>query len=261
MIHPRSVEVIGIRLYSGTLLSAVDHVLDEVVKGAEPKNLCISATGAHGIIEAKKNPSFKDQLNHFYMNLPDGMPGVWVGRLKGASEMERGYGPDFFKYVMERSAGRPVNHFFCGGKEGVAGKLRDVCREKFGNTNVTGIYTPPFKKVDEFDYSGIAEKINQSGADIVWIGISTPKQEEFAARLSRYTRVHFLITVGAAFDFHIGNVKQAPAWIQKAGLEWFFRLCMEPGRLYKRYLDIVPRFLWFSCLDLWKNKVKSRRSD
>lgn len=245
-----------VSLYSLSIKDAVKEIIEGCTN--QQNNFCISATGAHGIITAKKNPDFKELLNSFYLNLPDGKPGVWVGRLKGAKQMERCYGPDFFAACMKESADKDIKHFLCGGKDGVADKLKKACETKFGNQNIGGTFCPPFKKVDEYDYKGIADRINESGADIVWIGISTPKQEQFAWRLSKYTNVHFLITVGAAFDFHIGKVRQAPSWMQKAGLEWLFRFIMEPKRLWKRYLEIVPLFLYYSTLDLIKWKFKKR---
>lgn len=243
-------EILGIRMYNLDIPSIVTEII-LVCSGNKPReNRCISATGAHGMITARKDEGFKNILNSFYANLPDGMPGVWVGKLKGEKAMKRCYGPDFFAETIEATAKREVKHFFCGGNEGVADELKISCREKFGNHHITGTYCPPFSAVEEYDYKGIARRINQSEADIVWVGISTPKQEKFAKNLSKYTDVHFLVTVGAAFDFHTGRLKQAPPWMQKYGLEWLFRLLAEPGRLYKRYFEIVPKFLIFSLGDL-----------
>lgn len=252
-----NVSVSGIPLYALSMQYAIDKLI-KVCEKSHRENLCVSATGAHGIVTAQKEPSFKKLLNKFYMNLPDGMPSVWMGWAKGCMKMERCYGPDFFAGLMESSADTSVTHYLCGGREGVAVELKNACEEKFGNHNIVGTFSPPFKDVDDFNYQEIAKHINYSGADIVWIGISTPKQEEFAWRLSNYTNVHFLITVGAAFDFHIGNVQQAPSWMQAAGLEWFFRLCMEPRRLWKRDLEVIPLFLYYSIIDLAKFKTKSK---
>ncbi|MEX2600427.1 MAG: WecB/TagA/CpsF family glycosyltransferase [Balneolaceae bacterium] len=249
-----TVSIAGIPFYAGSIPDAIVHIQD-ICSGSEPRlNRCVSASGAHGVVHARRNRGFHDLLNTFYMNLPDGMPCVWVGRAKGAREMRRCYGPDVFKDMMKASAGRDVNHFLCGGGEGVAEKLRQACRNSFGNHNISGIYTPPFAAVDEFDYEEIARNINSSKADLVWIGISTPKQEMFAARLAEYTDVHFLVTVGAAFDFHIGNIRQAPGWMQRIGLEWFFRLLIEPRRLWKRYAVAVPMFILYAVGDLLKSK-------
>lgn len=245
-----TIAVVDVPLFAGNIDAAVEHLISVVVGPQARQNLCISSTGAHGIVYAQKDPDFKRLLHSFYLNLPDGMPGVWVGKIKGAHQIRRCYGPDFFAEAMKRTADREISHFLCGGMDGVAERLKISCREKFGNDRVVGTYCPPFKPVEEFDYRSIAEIINESGADIVWIGLSTPKQEQFAARLAPHLDVHFLVTVGAAFDFHIGEVRQAPDRIQKLGLEWLFRLVVEPRRLFKRYAEVVPSFLYYSVLDL-----------
>ena len=128
-------------------------------------------------------------------------------------------------------------------KPGVAEELKNVCGQTFNNNNIEGFYSPPFREMSDDEMKGFRKKFNNKNTDIVWIGLSTPKQEIFAYRLSKYTKVHFIITVGAAFDFYTGKVKQAPKYIQKAGLEWLFRLLMEPKRLWKRYFEIVPLFI------------------
>lgn len=250
MTDVRTIEILGVRMYAKDIRSFVDHVRETVLSNPSKKNRCVSATGAHGIVESKKSQNFKELLNQFYANLPDGMPGVWVGRSKGAKKMRRCYGPDFFAEMMRSSAHQKIQHYLCGGAEGVAEKLKEACASKFNNKKIVGTYCPPFKEVEEYDYRGIAEQINATGADIVWVGISTPKQEQFAKHLSEFTDVHFLVTVGAAFDFHIGRVKQAPGWMQKFGLEWLYRLSVEPRRLYKRYFEIVPKFLFYSVIDV-----------
>ncbi|NCT95710.1 MAG: WecB/TagA/CpsF family glycosyltransferase, partial [Chitinophagaceae bacterium] len=130
---------------------------------------------------------------------------------------------------------------------------------RFGNQQVTGIYCPPFREMSEAEMQELGQRILDSGAHIVWVGLSTPKQELFAQRLSAYLQNVYLITVGAAFDFHTDQVKQAPRWVQKAGLEWFFRLLMEPKRLYKRYFKVVPLFIWLNMkefLDIYIYKKK-----
>lgn len=259
MRHDDTIEVLGVQMYNKDLETFLNHVLDVISKVSPQSNRCVSATGAHGIIHAIKHATYKELLNGFYANLPDGMPAVWVGRTKGANEMQRCYGPDLFAGLMKISADKNIKHFLCGGKEGVAEKLKNACAIKFGNKNIVGSYCPPFKKVDEYDYEEIAEKINKSGTDIVWVGISTPKQEQFAKGLAEYTNTHFLITVGAAFDFHIGQLHQAPSWMQKVGLEWFFRLLVEPRRLFKRYLEIVPAFLFYGIKDVYKHKTSAHR--
>lgn len=254
------VEVLGIPLYDKNLSGAVDALMDITFSEKKACNFCVSATGAHGIIEAYTNTEFKNTLERFYMNLPDGMSGVWIGRLKGAREMRRCYGPDLFEALITRTAGTVIKHFFCGGKEGVATALKTACEKKFSNTNIAGVFTPPFREMTDAEMEALGQQITASGAHIVWIGLSTPKQEVFAARLVKYTNVYLVITVGAAFDFHTGRVKQAPTWVQKIGLEWFFRLLMEPKRLYKRYFRIVPMFIWLNMKEFADFYIRKKRN-
>ncbi len=250
-------KILGIPIFSETFQRAVDHVINRALIDHARANRLVSLTGAHGLVYSQKTPLVAAVLRAFYLNLPDGMPGVWVGRhLKGAPQMERGRGPDFFAAVMAQSASKPIKHFFCGGKEGVADQLKSACAQKFGNTQVVGTYCPPFREMSDEELRNLGATINATGADIVWMGLSTPKQEIFAQRLGRFTRVHFLVCVGAAFDFHIGAVREAPLFLQKMGMEWAFRLAMEPRRLYRRYAEIVPAFIYYNVVDLIKGEEK-----
>lgn len=246
--------VLGVHIYSHELSYAVKKVVDDCVTVPIRSSRCISATGAHGLVIAKQNPNFNNILKIFYWNLPDGMPLVWMGHLRGYKSMQRCYGPDFFKMVMIESANKPVNHFFCGGKEGVADELKRVAEEKWGNNNVVGTYSPPFRSLTNDEYYSLGKHIVDLDVHFVWIGLSTPKQEIFADALASRINVCYIATVGAAFDFHTERVKQAPKWIQKIGMEWFYRLCMEPRRLFKRYLEIVPKFIIFAIADLFKKQ-------
>jgi N-acetylglucosaminyldiphosphoundecaprenol N-acetyl-beta-D-mannosaminyltransferase len=244
-------KVLDISLYDAGLSEAVKGILSRCEPSWPRDNKCVSATGAHGLVTAFKEPDFKQVLNSFYWNLPDGMPGVWIGKLKGAKQMTRCYGPDVFKHVFEGSANLTINHFLCGGQEGVADELKAAVGQKFGNYRVTGTFCPPFREMTDNEFRVLAKTINSSGANIVWVGLSTPKQERFARRLAQWTNVNFIVTVGAAFDFHTDRVIQAPGWMQKASLEWFFRLITEPKRLYKRYLEVVPLFIFLNLKEVF----------
>jgi N-acetylglucosaminyldiphosphoundecaprenol N-acetyl-beta-D-mannosaminyltransferase len=248
------INVLKIPLYDDTLSSSVASLITTCLEQKEKTNRCVSATDAHGLVYAQKNEEFAYILKNFYWRLPDGMPSVWIGRLKGAKNMERCYGPDFFKDVMIISAGKPIKHYLCGGKDGVAEKLKKACGARFNNFNVVGTYCPPFRAMTEDEMATLADDVNYRNADVVWLGLSSPKQEFFAAQLARFTTVHFIVTVGAAFDFHTDMVAQAPKIIQKMGLEWFFRLCMEPKRLYKRYAEVVPMFIYYNVKEYLSRK-------
>ena len=250
------VEVLDIPMFEYDIPTAISEVEQICLKEGSPRvSRCISATGASGMIYAKHNKQFKDILQSFFMNLPDGMPTVWVGKAKGAKRMDRCYGPDFFKDLMTSSASKPINHFLCGGQPGVANLLRETCERSFKNYNIKGVYTPPFREMTDEELEELGSTINALKVDVVWIGISTPKQELLANRLRKFANVHFIVTVGAAFDFHTGRVKQAPKWVQRNGLEWLFRLIQEPKRLYKRYFTIVPLFILYNVSELLTKAV------
>jgi len=249
-----------IPIYERDLSSAVQEFvasLDSSFNDTKPI-CCISATGAHGLVEAHKDAAFKSVLSSFYWNFPDGMPLVWWGRLKGHSTMDRCYGPDFFAAIIQATSELEVAHFFCGGKPEVAAELKQAVAFKFGNKRVSGTYCPPFSPMQEQDWDNLVTKINESAAQIIWIGLSTPKQEKFAFELAKRIKVRYIITVGAAFDFHTCRLAQAPRWMQRSGLEWFYRLCKEPRRLWKRYIEIVPKFAMLAGADLIKHYLRKR---
>lgn len=252
-------KVLGIELYDRDIPKATNDLIS-IIESEPRANRCVSATGAHGLVYARQHPAFFQTLSGFFWNLPDGMPGVWIGRMKGAEGMKRCYGPAFFKHVLTCTRNLKIAHFLCGGKDGVAEELRRACAEKFGNVNIVGTYCPPFREMTPDEWVNLGEKIDQSGADIVWIGLSTPKQEQFAEKLAGFCRVHFIVTVGAAFDFHTDKIKFAPSWMQQAGLEWFFRLLSEPKRLYKRYFTVVPLFIFLNILDAWQILINRRKA-
>lgn len=228
------------------------NTLIKTINNKQASNYLVSATSVHGIVYANKNLAFKNTLNNFYCNLPDGMPLTWIGHTKGRKLMTRCTGLDTFQTVMSSSAKHEINHFFCGGKEGIAIELQKASAIKLGNSNVVGTFSPPFREMTQEEFKNLGTLINSSGANLVWIGLSTPKQEIFAMELSKYINVNYIITVGAVFDFFTNNLQRAPQWIQKIGLEWLYRLCKEPRRLFKRYAEIVPMFIWLNLKSIFK---------
>jgi N-acetylglucosaminyldiphosphoundecaprenol N-acetyl-beta-D-mannosaminyltransferase len=232
------------------------HLIKQKCMDNEDKNsYCISATSVHGIIESRKNPEFNQILNKFFINLPDGRPLAVVGHFKGASTMKQLTGPDFFEMVMRTTAREKINHYFCGGRKGVAERLKLECARKFLNNKVVGTFCPPFRSMSDEEIIDLASKINEHDVHILWIGLSTPKQELFAYRISKYVKIHFIITVGAAFDFHCGNLCKAPMIMRWLYLEWLYRLFLEPKRLMKRYCYIVPRFIFHAMIDIAYSKL------
>lgn len=242
-------DVLGVPIFDGT----IEDLIDIIIREKPQETRCISFSGAHGLVESESDNSFKAVLKSFYLNLADGMPLVWVSKLKGAKKIMRSFGPFFFRECIMRTSDCQIKHFFCGGQEGVAESLKKVAEIKFNNTNVIATFTPPFKKVEEFDYEQIAKSINKHNPDVIWIGLSTPKQEKFALRLRTHVNASYIFTVGAAFDYFTNpKLKFAPIWIQNIGFEWLFRLIQEPKRLTKRYIKIVPLFIFYNIREIFK---------
>ncbi len=250
----------NIPIFTGNSKNAVSNILEILYTESTNSNQskCISATSAHGLVEAYNHSSFKIILQQFYFNLPDGMPLVWWGLMKGQKGIGRCYGPEIFSSIICATSSSKVRHFFCGGRQGVAEELKRAVYLKWGNKNVVGTYTPPFTDMTEEDWKILVNDVECSGTDVIWIGLSTPKQEKFAFKLSKLVNVKFIITVGAAFDFHTDRLEQAPNWMQRAGLEWFFRLIKEPFRLWGRYAEIVPKFALLAGIDLLKYYLQKR---
>jgi N-acetylglucosaminyldiphosphoundecaprenol N-acetyl-beta-D-mannosaminyltransferase len=176
------------------------------------------------------------------MVVPDGTPLVWLGLLKGHS-VSRVCGPDLMDYVMREREAPLLRHYLYGGRPGVVEQLRDSFRRKYPSVQIVGAGTPPFRSLTTLELAAVAHSVNSSGADLVWIGISSPKQEYLMSELAPLVGAT-LIGVGAAFDFHSGRIRRAPVLMQRIGMEWFHRLVSEPSRLWRRYLVMAPRFLF-----------------
>jgi N-acetylglucosaminyldiphosphoundecaprenol N-acetyl-beta-D-mannosaminyltransferase len=237
----RRVNVLGIGLSAINLdlaLSTIAAALERKTKGY----VCV--TGVHGVMEAQADPELRSILNHAFLNTPDGIPMVWVGRLRGFRDMRRVYGPDLMLLLCEFTKDKPFTHFLYGGADGVAQELKRRLEQKFPGIKIVGTYTPPFRPLNATEEVELANTISSLKPDVIWVGLSTPKQEKFMARYWQKLDATLMFGVGAAFDFHAGRVRQAPRWMQRSGLEWFFRLCCEPRRLWRRYFSNNPRFIW-----------------
>jgi len=234
------VNVLGVGISVINLQTALAAIADAV--GQRRKGY-ICVTGVHGVMEAQKDEKFRKILNQAFLCTPDGMPMVWAGKLHGHRAMRRVYGPDLMLDVCAWSKKKPCRHFFFGGAPGAAEQLRDRLIARFPDLQVVGCHAPPFRPLEAAEKMQLQEMIRAARPDILWVGLSTPKQERFMAEFLPQLEVTLMIGVGAAFDFHAGRVKQAPRWMQRSGLEWFYRLSREPRRLAMRYLRNNPLFL------------------
>ncbi|HEY5044213.1 MAG TPA: WecB/TagA/CpsF family glycosyltransferase [Verrucomicrobiae bacterium] len=236
----KRVNVLGVGVSVLNLRTALDAIA-EAVRARRKGYICV--TGVHGVMEAQADAAFKDILNGAFLCTPDGMPMVWTGKLRGHREMSRVYGPDLMLDVCAWSETSGAKHFFYGGADGVVERLAEKLKAKFPKLEIVGMFTPPFRALNAEEEKKLREQVAAAKPDIFWVGLSTPKQEKFMAEFLPKLDVTLMIGVGAAFDFHSGRVKQAPRWMQRSGLEWFYRLCLEPRRLAKRYFRNNPLFL------------------
>ena len=234
------VNVLGVGVSVLNLQTALAAIADAV---RQKRKGYICVTGVHGVMEAQNDENFRAILNQAFLCTPDGMPMVWMGKIHGHSEMRRVYGPDLMLEVCAWSEKNQCRHFFFGGANGVADKLAEKLKARFPKMQIVGTFTPPFRPLNPAEEKELREKIRVARPDILWVGLSTPKQEKFMAEFSPTLEATLTIGVGAAFDFHSGRIKQAPRWMQRSGLEWFYRLCTEPRRLARRYFKNNPLFV------------------
>jgi N-acetylglucosaminyldiphosphoundecaprenol N-acetyl-beta-D-mannosaminyltransferase len=210
----------------------------------------VCLTGVHGIMEAQRDPSLKSIFAKALLVAPDGMPTVWMGHLQGRPAMQRVFGPDLMVDIIGRVEFRDCIHFFCGGELGVAERLRDEMLRRFPWVQIAGTYSPPFRSMTTLEESELQAKVRSLRPDIIWVGLSTPKQERFMARYLPLLDTKLMIGVGAAFLFHTGAIQDSPKWVKHAGLQWLHRLLQEPYRLWKRYLLNIPSFIFCALLQL-----------
>lgn len=207
----------------------------------------------HTVMEAFDDASFMALVNKADLVVPDGMPLVWMLRLMGHRLKDRVYGPTLTLRVLEAAEREHVPVGFFGGKPGALNALVRNMGERFPRLDIAYRNSPPFRELTQFENDQVARDINASGARILFVGLGCPRQERWmAAQKGRVRAV--MLGVGAAFDFHAGTLRQAPRWMQDKGLEWLFRLGVEPRRLWGRYLKNNPRFVFYSILQLLRLK-------
>ena len=238
-------DVLGVPVSVTSLADASDTIL-QWAADARGRFVCIR--DVHGVMRARKDAELLRLHFQADMVTPDGMPLVLLGKVKGHS-VERTCGADLMEDVCRRSPARRIKHYFYGGNEGVAERMKAKFEERFPGIEIAGHETPPFRPQTAEEDEATVERIRKSGADVVWVGLSTPKQEQWMRQhVDRVPAT--LIGVGAAYDFHTGAIRRAPVWMQRNTLEWLHRLISEPRRLWRRYLIMAPKFLVLATLDV-----------
>ncbi len=243
----QKVNILGIGVSPINMQDALQAIAHWVQNG-EQQYICV--TSVNGIMESQKNHALCAIHDNAGLVTPDGMPLVWLSRWHGYKDVSRVYGPDLMLAVCQESLMQGYRHFLYGGAEGIPELLAEQLQARFAGLDIVGMYSPPFRPLTAVEDAAIIAQIKQSGADIVWVGLSTPKQEKWMAEHVGKLDTAVLIGVGAAFDFHAGVKKQAPRWLQRSGMEWLFRLLTEPRRLWRRYLIYNPQFVALVLLQL-----------
>jgi len=216
----------------------------------------ITVTGMHGVMEAHHDAEFRQVLDAADLNVPDGMPLVWLARLRGHRLARRVYGPELMSAVCDDGVARGYRHFLYGGGPTIAEKLADVLCARFPGISIVGTYSPSFGPVSPDEDRAQIEIINKSQADVVWVGLSTSKQERWMFEHRDQLGASVLVGVGAAFDFHTGTKQQAPQWMREHGLEWLFRLLQEPRRLWRRYFIYGGQFAWLAGVEEFRRRLR-----
>jgi N-acetylglucosaminyldiphosphoundecaprenol N-acetyl-beta-D-mannosaminyltransferase len=238
---PKTVDVLGVPL----ALTDYDEMLDWIdgmVASHRRGFLC--ACNVHTVMASREDKVLRSSLMSSSFNVPDGQPLVWAINALGHSLTNRVYGPELMSRACERATEREHRFYLYGGRnQGALVQLALNLRHRHEGVKIVGGYSPPHRPLTVEERAAVADEINHSQADVVWVGIGVPKQEKWMAEMRPLLNAPVLIGVGAAFDFHAGLVPQAPNWIQESGLEWAYRLVHEPRRLWKRYLRYNPMFV------------------
>jgi N-acetylglucosaminyldiphosphoundecaprenol N-acetyl-beta-D-mannosaminyltransferase len=247
----------------GTPLALTDYErtldwIDAAVALGAREYLCVAAV--HTVMESREDAALREAVDDAAFTVPDGQPLVWALRALGHEIDARVYGPELMDRACARAVRSGQRHYLYGGRSDKAlAQLAANLLDRHPGLQLAGGWSPPFRELSEAELDELAARINAARADVVWVGVGVPKQEKWMAAMRRRLDAPVLIGVGAAFDFHAGLVPQAPAWMQRCGLEWLFRLAQEPSRLWRRYARHNPRFV-AGFARQWASDRRNRRS-
>jgi N-acetylglucosaminyldiphosphoundecaprenol N-acetyl-beta-D-mannosaminyltransferase len=253
----KTINILDINIHTTNLHHSVQTILQWIQK-KEQHYVCVR--DVHGIVLSQHDPLLKRIHQNSGLTVPDGMPLVWIGRLLGFKSMNRVYGPDLMAYLCELSVEKGLTHCLYGGKtEQDVQTLKCLLEQRFKGIQITGAFCPPFSRFTSFDDMKLLSHLRSNKTNILWIGVGTPKQEYIMEHLMHHTHTNVIIGVGAAFDILLKIQPDAPDWIKKSGLQWFFRSLQDPGRLGKRYIKIIPSFIILMLIKWLKTKKNNQK--
>ncbi len=247
----RRFDILGVRV-SAINIPESDVFINQFIQKKECCYICVAPVST--IVQCREDEAYRKVVNEAAIVTPDGMPLVWLGRLQGNKNMARTYGPDLMLYVCKSGLGQGCRHYFYGATPEVLERLESRLKNQFQDIKIVGSFSPGFSRQCQDESPEVLQAINRLRPDILWVGLGSPKQDFWMYRHRDQLEVPVMVGVGAAFDFLAGTKPQAPAWMRGIGLEWFFRLCCEPARLWKRYLIGNSKFIWYLLQDSLKKK-------
>lgn len=239
----KTCRILGVNIAVTNMAQTVQYI-ENNLEELRGKYICVS--NVHTTVMAHDNPAYRNVQNSAAIALPDGKPLSVVSRKRGYTEAERVTGPDLMGELFARENG--LKHFFYGDKEETLQILQQKLKEKYPDIQIAGMISPPFRSLSQEEEKAYIQQINDSGADIIWIGLGAPKQENWMYEHQGMFQ-GVMIGVGAGFSYHAGLIKRAPKWMQRMSLEWFYRLMQDPVRLFKRYFTTNLKFMLLEAKD------------
>lgn len=243
----------GVPVSDVTMGKLVEAIGRRIAMPAPTPGAFVVFRDAHGVVRSQDDERLRQAHHEALLVCPDGRPLVWVGRMKGYRNIRQVPGIASMEAVCRAGADAGWRHYFLGGGPGVAERLAAAMTARVPGLQVAGYETPPFRALDDAETAAMRARIRASGAQILWVGLGTPKQELFMAEHAPHLPGTVAMGVGAAFDVNIGTIPRSPRLLQVAGLEWAYRLAREPKRLYGRYRTVVPRFAMLAAAELGAN--------
>lgn len=252
MSFPQKASIVGIPIS----VTSYDGVIDAITGRPDDHATIVAVCNVHSVMSARRNPALATAIGRAEIATPDGVPIVWGLRLTSQPDQERVYGPELMRRAMVDSSRIGWKHYLYGSTPETLAQLEQVLAKIAPDAEIVGSYSPPFRDLTAEEAADSLEAIRVSGTDVVWVGLGMPKQELWMDRVRAELPGVALLGVGAAFDFLAGTVKQAPAWMQKAGLEWVFRLMQEPRRLWRRYVWNNPAYATLLLLQVIRHRLR-----
>jgi len=255
MMGTREATIVGI----GVSMTSYQEVIEAIDTRPKDRSLTVTACSVHGLMSAQSDPSLRRAFRDTDITTPDGMPLVWGIRMTQNRAQDRVYGPDLMKLALQGGGRLGWKHYLYGSTPSTLEALQQSIERFAPGAEIVGAWSPPFRDLTPDEESEALEHIRSSGADVVWVGLGMPKQELWMHQVRAGLPGVALVGVGAAFDFLAGTKRQAPSWMQRAGLEWLFRLVQEPRRLWRRYILNNPAFVFLLARQVVADRLSGRR--